>query len=796
MQKYLFFGLFVLAFSAFSQQRMVLSGFVKDSVSGEALTGAYIYNPNGGQEGAISNGYGFFSFTTVDSQQSYTVSYAGYVSQKLPIQKLVGQNNAVIFLSPITEEEVRISAEAENKAVSNNEMSKVRLNINTIRRVPVILGETDVLKTLTLLPGIKQVGEGSAGFYVRGGGPDQNLVLLDEAVLYNPSHLLGLFSVFNGDAVKDVEVLKGAMPANYGGRLSSIVNVSMKEGNNQKWKASAGIGLLTSRLTIEGPIQKGKSSFLISGRGLYLFNLLTAMIPKRVGIGVKYSFYDLNAKMNFQLSNKDQLYVSGYFGDDVFRFQSKTGIGIGIEWGNRVGTLRWNHIYNQKLFSNTTFAYNRYRINYDSKLGLNTLGILSMLKDYNLKHEYQYFVNNKWALRFGGNMMYRVFQAGIASANQTGTNLTTKIPLDYATEGAAFVHSEHNFTDKFSLNLGLRYSLFNLMGPYTQVFYDNLGQPTGETKTYQKGESIAFYQGLEPRAFLKYQFSEQSSLKASYNRVFQYVHLATSSAATLPTDFWIPSSIKVKPEVADQFTLGYFHNLKNNAYELSAEAYYKTMQNQVEVLPGTNLIFNQHIEDYLVFGKGTSYGIELLAKKNVGKTTGWIGYTWSKTDRVFADLNNGKPFPYRYDRRHDLSIVVMHRLNEKWDFSANFVYYTGNAITLPTGRFTFFNGVNPADQQTIFSVIDQYTVLNGSRMPAHHRLDVSANYTPKPKKARKYQSQWNFSIYNAYSRQNPYFVYMYADKALIPNQIDNNTVSARQVSLFPILPSVTWNVKL
>jgi len=791
-----FLFVLIISFSTFSfAQRSTFSGFVKDSVSGEVLSGAYIINQQNPQEGAISNQYGFFSLTTDKKAMSFIVSYLGYKDKKVSFDS-TNISSSVVFLLPegIDSKEIEISSEPANRNVMKNEMGRTQLDINTIKSLPVILGETDVLKTITLMPGIKQGGEGSAGFYVRGGGPDQNLVLLDEAVVYNPSHLLGFFSIFNGDAIKNIEVLKGSMPANYGGRLSSIVNVSMKDGNNQKYAGGLGIGLLTSKGYLEGPIKKGKGSFIVTARRTFIDAFFVPFLPKRLQ-GNGYNFYDLNLKANYQLGKKDHLFLSGYMGDDRFGFHSPRGIDIKINWGNRLATLRWNHVFNPKLFNNTTLSYNRYKINYNSILGENKLFIASMLQDVNLKHEYQYFGKNGYNLRWGGNLMYRTFQPGFAAGSQSNIEFERLIPKRYGLEGALFFSSDWHIGDKIEINTGLRYSAFRNMGPYKEVVFDSLGKETGEIINYKKGQKIAAYQGWEPRASIRFAINEKSSLKASYARTFQYVHLATTSSATLPTDIWVPSSDKVKPQIADQVALGYFHNFQHNKFEFSVETYYKMMQNQVEMLPGTNLIFNQHVDDYMLFGKGRAYGVEFLFRKNIGKTTGWIGYTLSKTDRTFAGLNGGQPFPYRYDRRNDLSIVVMHKFNEKWDVGGTFIFYTGNAITLPTGRFTYFTGLSPEAQQPIFTVIDQYTKINASRMPAYHRMDLSANYTPKPKKPHKYVSSWNFAIYNVYSRMNAYFVYMYSDKQLISSTNLPSSVSVRQVSLFPIVPSFTWNIK-
>lgn len=773
----------------YAQAKFILSGKITDASSGETLIGATVINKANVKEGATTDEKGYYKVFLATGTYTFSVSYIGYETQEVQIT-ISGNTtkNFQLSSSAVNVGEVVVKGEASDKNVKSIEMSKVELSGKTIKQLPVIFGETDVLKTITLLPGIKSGGEGNTGFYVRGGGPDQNLVLLDEAVVYNASHLLGFFSVFNGDAVEDVEVIKGGMPANYGGRLSSIVSVGMKEGDKNKYRVNGGIGLISSRLQLEGPIQKEKSSFVVSARRTYGDVLARPFLADSLKQNQLY-FYDVNAKLTFNVSPKDRIYVTGYLGRDVFRFVNNrvNKFTFRVSWGNRIAAVKWNHVYSSKLTSNVSLTYNDFDLKSDAEFLSGTINVFSGLRDVTGKVDYIYIPNKRTKIKYGSQYIYHTFIPGILSVQQSGANINSEINRQFAHEGAVYVSADYEASTRWFFNFGLRYSGFDQVGPYKQPLFDELGAPTGEFKEYKRGQSIKLWHGAEPRFSFRYSINSTTSVKGSYTRTLQYLHLATSSSATLPTDLWVPSSRLVKPQVADQVAVGLFKNFKDDTYETSIETYYKPMQNQIEFKPGADLFFNQNLENEMVFGQGLSYGVEFFVKKAKGRTTGWIGYTWSKTTRTFDIFNNGNPYYYRYDRRHDISIVLSHQISKKWNFNFVFVYGSGNVLTLPQQRFTYNFGVSPQQPMPFFNIIDRYVDIANFRMPAYHRADVSFNYTPKPD-AKKYQSSWNFSIYNLYSRANPYFIYFDPD-------VSTQTVKARMVYLFPIIPSVTWNFK-
>lgn len=769
-------------------QNISIYGYVQDSINGETLIGATVKNKES-TVGTVTNNYGYFSLSVPSNTLQIICSYVGYQSKTIDIKKsklkglqiaLVPQNREV--------KEVVINSERLDKNVRSTEMSRIEMSGEKLKSLPVIFGEPDVLKAITLMPGIKSGGEASTGFYVRGGGPDQNLILMDEAVVYNPSHLFGFLSVFNSDAVKGIEVIKGGMPANYGGRLSSILNVSMREGNNQNFKYSGGIGLISSRLTAEGPIEKGKSSFLISGRRTYIDVLAKPFIPEDLS-GNSYYFYDLNLKLNFILGQKDRLFVSGYFGRDILDFKSPTNraVNFNLGWGNSTATLRWNHVFNSKLFSNTSVVFNRYELFNDFKFGAGGFSVRSGLVDWNLKSDFTWFAHEKHMVKYGFNYTFHTFTPGILSGNVGRTSINEEINKQFAHEYALYFLDEWNVNQRWSLNYGLRAVAFQLVGPYTQQSFDNnTGLPDGGSKQYTAGQTIAFYPRLEPRFNANYLINEVSSIKASYTQTYQFLHLATTSGAQFPLDLWVPSSRLIKPQMARQYAIGYFRNLKQNTYETSAEIYYKPMRNQIEFKPGANLFFNQNLENEMIFGEGLSYGLELFLRKKEGKFNGWVGYTWSRTTRQFDELNNGKAYFYRYDRTHDFSLLLSYQISKKWASNFVFVYGTGNATTLPDSRYAYRFGIDPQTGEPLFVFVDRYSDVNSYRMPAYHRADVSFTYLSK--QTKKFESSWNFSIYNIYNRANPYFIYFLPD-------VQTQTVKAYMVYLFPILPSVQWNFK-
>ena len=772
----LLLSLFTL--TCFSQNSYTISGYVQDNESGENLIGVSIYD-KATFKGTSTNQYGFYSLTLDEGMYEILYSFIGFktISKNINLNKDI-RLNISLDSDAILTEEVIVTGERLDKNVSSSDMSQAKIAVSNIKQIPVILGEVDILKAAQLLPGIQSGGEGNSGLYVRGGGPDQNLILLDEAVVYNAAHLFGFFSVFNADAIKDINIIKGGMPAEYGGRLSSVLDITMKDGNNKKYQADGGIGLLSSRLTLQGPVQKNKSSFIVSGRRTYIDVLSDPFIGEENAFnGSGYYFYDLTTKINYRLSDKDRLYLSGYFGRDVFNFaNSKNGFAIQIPWGNATTSLRWNHLFNDKLFMNTSLIFSDYRFEFNLAQQDFELKIFSGINDWNTKVDFLYQPNQRHTIKFGTNYTYHEFTPGNATGKSGEVVFEPEeIFRQYSNEGALYFSDDFEISDVLKVHAGLRYSSFQHSGYIS--FRDYIKNDfTGSDDNYRH---------MEPRLSFRYKLSTSSSIKGAYTQNYQYIHLASTSSVSLPTDLWVPSSKAIEPKFADQFAFGYFKNLNDNMYETSIEAYYKEMTNLIEykegILPEDNT--NSNSDDAFTFGDGDSYGLEFLVKKNKGKTTGWIGYTWSKTTRFFDEVNNGNAFPAKYDRRHDLSITATHKYSNKWTFSSVFVYATGNSITLPTERYVI--GEN---------IYTEFTSRNGFRIDPYHRLDIGATYTPKKK--RKYQSSWNFSIYNLYSRKNPYFIYfaLEAPEGVDGSLVEGNlTPKAYQVSIFPILPSVTWN---
>jgi hypothetical protein len=649
-------------------------------------------------------------------------------------------------------------------------MSLERLNLQEIRNVPVLFGERDVLKTIQLLPGVKSAGEGSSGFYVRGGAADQNLILLDEAPVYNASHLLGFFSTFNSDAIKNVTLYKGAMPSQYGGRLSSVVDIKMNDGNNQDPEVSGGIGLIASRLNIEGPIQKDKSSFLLSARRTYA-DVFLKLLGDSSQRKAKLYFYDLNAKVNVILGNKDRLYLSGYFGRDVLAQAELAG----INWGNATGTLRWNHVFNKKLFSNTSLIFS----NYDYKIDINTeatdYGILSRIRDWNVKEELQWYADARNTATFGVNAIYHTIKPGEISVTNNGQTVALGLPDRYSLENAIYGSNTWRPGVKWGLTYGARLSIFSILGKGDYYTLDEEGNVVN-TRTYKAGEVVKTYINPEPRLAASYAVNNSSALKMSYTRNTQNLHLVSNSTSSSPTDKWVASTNIIKPEIADQVALGYYKNLYENRYELTIEGYYKAMQQQVDYRNGADVFTNEPIETQLLFGTGRAYGVEWLLKKRSGRFNGWISYTLSKTERKIEGINNNHWYNARQDRTHDIAIVAMYQLSKKWALSANWIFYTGDAVTYPSGKYRIDN-----------EVYFYYSERNGYRMPNYHRLDIGA--TKQIKKTKKFSSELNFSVYNAYGRSNAYQINFRQSKT------DPDKTEAVRTSLFTFVPSISYNFK-
>lgn len=790
MQKIVVFLLFsLLSGTVFSQNitadksgRFSLNGYVRDSLSGETIIGATI-TVNGQPKGVASNQFGFYSITLDAGTYTITASHISYVAKPFTVQLSSNQSyNFDLVPKSSANTEVVVYSKRRDANVKNAQMGKIDLSMNQIKNVPAFMGEVDPLKVIQLLPGVRNAGEGNAGFYVRGGGPDQNLILLDDAVVYNTGHLFGFFSIFNGDAIKNVSLIKGGMPAQYGGRLSSVLDVTMKDGNINKFQTEGGIGLIASRFSVQGPIKKDKASFILSARRTYIDALAKPFIKKSSDFyGSGYYFYDLNAKINYRFSEKDRLFISGYFGRDVFDFvNAKRSFKTNIPWGNRTATVRWNHVFNRRLFANTTLLYNDYKFKFAAQQESLEIGLSSGIRDYSLKTDFDYYPLPNHKLKFGGLLTYHKFIPNVASGRQDSVIFTPNNETEkYAAEAALYIQDDWEIGEQWKINYGVRWSSFTQIGPYKKFTRDINGNKLDST-IYKSFAPVKTYGGFEPRVTVRYAINDETSIKASVTRNLQYIHLVSNSGTTLPTDLWVPSTYIVKPQISWLYAAGLFKNFNDNTWETSLEVYYKDMQNQVEYQEGYTPSLKDPEEEF-VFGKGWSYGSELLLNKVKGRFTGWIGYTLSWTWRKFPQLNDGEKYPAKFDRRHDLSVVGNYELNKKWRFGAVFVYGTGNAITLPE-RFYIINGV----------LTQEYSKLNQYRMKAYHRMDLSATYTPTPKKQRKLQSYWVFSIYNLYSRLNPYFIYFDQEGSPVTGDLK---VEARQVSLFPILPAVTWNFK-
>ncbi|MCD8739382.1 TonB-dependent receptor [Mucilaginibacter roseus] len=752
-----------------AQKRFTVSGTVRDSRTGETLIGATVRIQNASaQSAAATNAYGFYSLTNTAGEYTFTITYTGYQQVTKTINLTADTKLNVDLQSGSELAEVVISAtDRKNENVRSPQMGLDKLNMKDLDNIPVIFGEKDVLKTIQLLPGVKSGGEGTTGFFVRGGAADQNLILLDEATVYNSSHLLGFFSTFNADAIKDVSLYKGGMPSQYGGRLSSVLDVVMQDGNNKEFGIQGGIGLIASRIKAEGPIVKDRGSFMISARRTYIDLLLQASPDSSVK-GNTLNFYDINAKANYKFDDKNTLYVSGYFGRDNIGIKDL----FANQWGNTTATIRLNHVFNSRLFSNTSFIFNKYNYSISLLDDDNNANVTSLIRDFNLKEDLQYF-SDKHTIRFGFQGTHHRIAPSEITTNGNSSFNPLSIENRYGLEMAAYVSDDWKLTDKFNLLYGVRLSSFSLLGPGTFNTYNADGDVSSAYK-YGSGEFVKTYFNLEPRMSLSYSLNEENSVKAAYNRNTQNIHILTNASTSSPTDQYVMSSNNIKPEIADQVAVGYFKNAKDNTFEFSVETYYKWLQNQIEYKNGAQLIANANVESELLYGSGRAYGLELYTKKTKGRLTGWISYTLSKTERKFDALNSGNYFPARQDRTHDLALVGIYNLSKRWSVSANYIYSTGNAVTYPAGKY------NVGGLTTYY-----YTQRNANRMPHTERLDLSA--TLKAKDNKRFRSSWSFSLYNALNRKNPYAI-QFRDKKDDPNRTE-----AVQIALFGIIPSVTWN---
>lgn len=795
MRLFLLFFIFITSFTTFAQQKSTISGYLADSKSGEALIGAKVYIPSL-KVGAETNTYGFYSLTVEKGVYTIEFRFTGLdtYSKEFDLAQDINFNHEMGTTEKQLQEVVISAKKGEN--INSTKIGQIELDVEKIKTLPAFMGEVDIIKTIQLLPGVSSVSEGGQGFYVRGGGPDQNLVLLDEGVVYNAAHLFGFFSVFNADAVKSVNLIKGGMPANFGGRMASVLEVNMNEGNNKKFKIKGGLGVISSRITVEGPLKKDKGSFIVSGRRTYIDLIMKAAIPDSSPFaGSGYYFYDLNLKLNYRLGPKDRIFLSGYYGKDQFTFGSKEdNFKVEMPWGNGIAALRWNHQFSSKLFMNVITSFSDYQFSFGSAQDEFQIKLTSGVRDLTAKVDFSYFPSTRHTLKWGAETIFHTFNPSSVSAQSQDVVFNTGSPeMLYSLESAAYAMDEFDVNEKLKINAGLRYSMFQHIGPFTRYVKGDISTPDTSI-SYANGDIVKFYHGLEPRFSGRWLIDENNSIKFGYSYNYQYVHLTSLSAVSLPTDIWYPSTDKAKPQKGWQGTIGYFRNFFKNKYEGSVEVYYKGMKNLIEfkegALPGDNL--NDNTDNLLVFGEGWAYGIEFFFKKSVGKLTGWVGYTWAKTERKFPDLNNGNVFPAKYDRRHDLTVVAGYKLNDRWTFGASFIYATGNTLTLPSSWYV-------QEQSLLFN----YGARNSTRMAPYHRLDLSATLYDKAYKTKidettgetiqvkkKFRSNWSFSCYNVYNRANPFFLYVDNDGDFLNGDFK---ISVKQVTLFPIIPSVTWN---
>jgi len=782
------FGLWLLTTTVAFAQSHTLSGTISDKDNGETLFGANVFL-KGTTIGVITNEYGFYSITAPQGEYVLNVSYLGFneVNKTITLDKNQKLDFEISEVTTQLEEVVVTADEPERAILKKPEMSTVKMNIATVKQMPVVLGEVDILKSLQMLPGVTNNGEGTGGFHVRGGAGDQNLVLLDEAIIYNTSHMFGFFSVFNADAIKDVKLYKGGIPARFGGRVSSVLDVRQKDGNSKRFVATGGIGVISSRLTLEAPIFKKKGSFLVAGRRSY-----ADLILKASGNDNSVGFYDLNLKTNYILNDNNRLFLSGYFGRDSF----KLGSNFNSSYGNTTGNLRWNHIFNDKLFSNLSIIGSRY--DYDLGITAAEFDWISSITNYNLKYDFKYYLSDKFKLDFGLSGIYYDFDPGQIKPT-TSTSPINPLSLDRkkAFESGAYLNAEHELSDKLTVQYGLRYSAFSRLGGQAMTDYAN-NQPVtynselgiyergiaiGETN-FEKGKAIKNFGNIEPRVSLAFELNEFSSMKAGFSRVAQYIHLLSNTSSATPLDVWTPSGQFVKPQLSNQYALGYFRNFNDKIYSLEVEAYYKNTDNRIDYIDGSDLIGQNTIETEILNGESRAYGLELLLRKNEGDFTGWIAYTLSKSEQRTPGgiagglgINNGAWYNTPFDRTHDISISGAYKLNDKWSFGTNLVFQTGRPVTYPNGQYEY-EGLSTAS----------YSPRNSDRLPAYHRLDISVNYKPNKKPDKRLKGEWVLGIYNAYHRKN-------AASISFGQNLETGANEATRTAIFGIVPSLTYNFK-
>lgn len=784
--------IFLFLFSCFytsAQEKYTLSGTISDSNSNETLIGVTVFIPEL-KTGVLTNEYGFYSITLPKGKYSIRINYSDYqnldevleLNQNLKINyKLIPKENVL--------REVIVTSSKNITDIRKPEMSVNKLSISTIKKMPVVLGEVDILKSILLLPGVTNAGEGASGFNVRGGGADQNLILLDEAMIFNSSHVFGFFSVFNPDAIKDLKLYKGGIPARYGGRASSVLDIYQKDGSSKGFHANGGIGLISSRLLLEGPIVKDKGSFLIGGRSSYAHLFLKLSEDQKDNAAY---FYDLNTKLSYKINPNNNIFLSGYFGRDVFSLaNSFTNI-----YGNSTLNLRWNHLFSDKLFSNLSLIYSDYYYGLD----LDFVGFKwdSGIKNYNIKYDLKNYISDKFKLNYGINAIYYDFNPGIIRPSDPNSGINfAQLDKKYAFEPAAYLDAEQEISDKIAISYGLRYSLFYRLGNSKINIYENnnpvlfnskmqiyeKATPIG-VQNYRKNETITNFGNLEPRFSLAYQVNDSQSIKTSYNRMVQYLQLVSNTASPTPLDVWTPSDSFIKPQIADQVAVGYFTNFSENKYSLEIESYYKKIQNRIDYIDGADLIANNALEQVILNGRMRAYGLEIMLKKNEGKFNGWISYTLSRSEQqtpgrtiLETGINNGEWYKSAFDKTHNLAITSAYELNKKWSFGANFALQSGQPVTFPNGQYQYLGITVPS-----------YGLRNENRLPAYHHLDISATLSPSKNSSRSTKSEWVFSIYNLYNRKN-------AAAINFRQNSDTGNNEAIKTSIFGIVPAVSYNFK-
>jgi hypothetical protein len=793
-----FFILLLSSLASFSQetnlselpkQKFTLSGIITDANSNETLIGVNIIIPEL-KTGVTTNEYGFYSITLPKGIYAVQISYLGYqnIEESINLNQNI-KNNFKLFSNETALKEVIITDNKTKTDIRKPEMSVNKLSISTIKKMPVVLGEVDVLKSILLLPGVTNAGEGASGFNVRGGGADQNLILLDEATIFNSSHVFGFFSVFNPDAIKDLKLYKGGIPARFGGRASSVLDIYQKDGNSKGFHVNGGIGLISSRILVEGPLVKDKGSFLIGGRSSYAHLFLKLSEEQKNNSAY---FYDLNTKLSYKLNPNNNLYLSGYFGRDVFSLnKSFTNI-----YGNSTLNLRWNHLFSDKLFSNLSLIYSDYYYGLD----LDFVGFKwdSGIKNYNIKYDFKNYISDSFKLNYGVNAIYYNLNPGTIKPSDADSGINfDQLDKKYAFESALYINADHEISDKIALSYGLRYSMFYRLGQSTVNIYENdnpvtfnpdlqiyeKATPIG-TKFYGKNNAIESFNNLEPRFSFAYQINDDQSVKASYNRMVQYLQLISNTSSPTPLDVWTPSDNFIKPQIADQVALGYFKNFKDGMYSLEVETYYKKVKNRLDYIDGANLIANKAIEQVILNGQLRSYGLEVMLRKNEGRFNGWVSYTLSKSEQqtpgrtaVETGINNGAWYNSVYDKLHNIAITSSYNLNEKWSFGANFALQTGQPVTYPNGQYEYL-GIN----------VPSYGLRNENRLPAYHHLDIAATLTPTKNMDRNWKGEWVFSIYNLYNRKN-------AASINFRQNTDTGSNEAVKTSIFGIVPAVSYNFK-